>query len=124
MYKISIIIPVFNRWNFTQSCLNSLSNLDPEINEIIIIDNASADETRSKIQEYLTKYDNIKYIKNEANLFHSTACNQGYELASSDNIIFLNNDIRIRGNIKDWTTHIIQALNDNPNTIMVQSVER
>jgi GT2 family glycosyltransferase len=117
MYTTSIIIPVFNRWNFTASCLNALINLDATTNEIIIIDNASTDETKTKIQDYLTKYSNIKYIKNDTNKFHSEACNQGYAIASSENIIFLNNDIRVKGNIEDWTKQVGVAIGLNPNCI-------
>lgn len=118
MYMLSIIIPVFNRWNFTASCLNVLFNLDKEKTEIIIIDNGSSDGTQTNIQKYLDSYSNIKYIRNEYNIFHSKACNQGYAVASSDNIIFLNNDIRVKGNHCDWTDMVISAITANPNSLI------
>ncbi len=44
--KVSIIIPVFNQIEFTKKCLNAIfQNTPPDIFEIIIIDNASTDET-------------------------------------------------------------------------------
>lgn len=113
---LSIIIPVFNKWNFTRSCLNDLVRL-PEDHEIIIIDNASSDETSKEItkltDELFIKYPlgcEIRYIRNEDNTFHSKACNQGYRIVTdSENVLFLNNDIRVRDNHSTWTQPIIDA---------------
>ncbi len=63
MNKISIVICCYNKWNFTKSALNDLSKL---LNaELIIIDNASTDETQLE----LAKFSNIIYHKNDALLF-------------------------------------------------------
>lgn len=113
---LSIVIPVFNKWNFTKSCLNDLAQLSEDSNEIIIIDNASSDETPRQIQplidELFLKYPmgcDIRYIRNEENTFHSKACNQGASVATGDYILFLNNDIRVRTNHSSWTNQIIEA---------------
>jgi GT2 family glycosyltransferase len=112
---LSIVIPVFNKWNFTKSCLNDLVQL-PEDHEIIIIDNASSDETATEIHklidELFLKYPlgcEIHYVRNEENTFHSKACNQGFKIASGENVLFLNNDIRVRSNHTGWTKTIIEA---------------
>jgi len=114
---LSIVIPVFNKWNFTKSCLNDLVQL-PDDHEIIIIDNASSDETQVEIKklidELFLKYPlgcEIKYVRNEENTFHSKACNQGYLLAEGENVLFLNNDIRVRANHRTWTFTLNAACN-------------
>lgn len=114
---LSIVIPVFNKWNFTKSCLKDLVQL-PQDHEIIIIDNASTDETSKEItvlfEELHTKYPahgRLIYIKNSENTFHSKACNQGFRRASGENILFLNNDIRVKSNHTGWTKAIIDACN-------------
>ena len=113
--KLSIVIPVFNKWNFTKSCLTDLVQLS-EDHEIIVIDNASADDTRTKMQglidELFLKYPlgcEIQYHRNEVNTFHSKACNQGYRLAQGENVLFLNNDIRVKANHTTWTKPIIDG---------------
>lgn len=108
---LSIIIPVFNKWNFTKSCLKDLSQLSSD-HEIIIIDNASSDETNREMIELersLQLKDTLVYIRNEENTFHSKACNQGYRLATGNNILFLNNDIRIKAGHTSWTIPFIDA---------------
>lgn len=113
---LSIVIPVFNRWNFTKSCLNDLVQLPGASHQIILIDNASTDETPKEIikycEELYQKYPQgctVMYLRNEENKFHSKACNQGLKDALGKYILFLNNDIRVRSNHSGWTKIIVDA---------------
>ena len=62
--KISIVIPIFNKYQFTKACLNDLFKL-PEDNEIIIVDNASTDESYAELSKI--NKTNFVYIKNNVN---------------------------------------------------------
>lgn len=109
--NISIVIPIYNKWNFTKSCLKDLGQL-PKDHEIILIDNASSDETSTEIDKFLVENPtqcHIYYVRNEENTFHSKACNQGFNLALGDYVIFLNNDIRVKSNHSNWTDPIKEA---------------
>ena len=105
---LSIVIPVWNKWNFTKACLTDLEKL-PDDHEIIIVDNGSTDETSQL-------FDNkrIIYHRNPDNFGFARACNIGYGLATASNVLFLNNDIRVKSNYTDWTqsliTHCHEAL--------------
>ena len=103
MKQLSIVIPVFNKFNFTKACLKDLSQL-PDDHEIIIIDNGSSDET----QRFLEDNERIIYKRNNINLGFAKACNIGYSLATATNILFLNNDIRVQSNFTDWTNSLIE----------------
>jgi len=103
MKKLSIVIPVFNKYNFTKSCLQDLSQL-PADHEVIVVDNGSTDETA----EQLKNNTQIVYHRNSENLGFAKACNIGYSLATSDNVLFLNNDIRVKSNHTDWTAELIK----------------
>ncbi len=108
---LSIVIPVYNKWNFTKSCLMDLLQL-PADHEIIIIDNASADNTHKEmveIERSLQYKDKLTYIRNEENTFHSKACNQGFRLSQGGNVLFLNNDIRVKSNHDSWTKPLLEA---------------
>lgn len=110
MPKLSIIIPIFNKYAFTKSCLNDLFKLSDD-HEIIVVDNASSDESYAE----LSKIDkpNFKLIRNEVNNFHSKGCNQGYQVASSENILFMNNDIKVKSNHENWTDSLIKYCEDD-----------
>lgn len=101
---LSIVIPVYNKYNFTKSCINDLLHL-PEDHEIIVVDNGSSDET----QQSLDGNKEIVYHRNTENLGFAKACNIGYGLASAENILFLNNDIRVKDRKDTWTQELIQA---------------
>lgn len=103
---LSIVIPVFNKFNFTKSCLNDLSKL-PSDHQIIIVDNGSTDETQSSLQDSTE----ITYIRNDTNLGFAKACNIGYGRSLSNNVLFLNNDIRVRSQNDveySWTAPLVQ----------------
>ncbi|SDN44284.1 Glycosyltransferase, GT2 family [Desulfonauticus submarinus] len=89
--KISIIIPVYNQVEYTRRCLYILSYvLKKFLNcEVIVIDNASSDETSNFLKQVSG---NFKVITNKENLGYTLACNQGAEEASGEFLLFLNND--------------------------------
>lgn len=100
---LSIVIPVFNKYNFTKSCLNDLSKL-PSDHEIIVVDNGSIDETQSSLENS----SEIKYVRNDCNRGFAFGCNFGYKIAKGDNVLFLNNDIRVKSNHDSWTQLLLK----------------
>ena len=100
---LSIVIPVYNKYAFTRSCLNDLSKL-PDDHEIIVVDNGSTDET----QKELENNKRIVYLRNNDNRGFAFACNSGYNVATAPNVLFLNNDIRVKSNYTDWTADLIK----------------
>ena len=107
MKKISICIAVFNKFAFTKNCLKDLKQLKDV--EIIIVDNGSSDET----QEELIKDKEIIYFRSELNGGFAFGSNIAYNLSTSDNVLFLNNDIAVRSNKEYWIDGIVEKIKDN-----------
>lgn len=109
-FKLSIVTPVFNNCKFTERYLTDLVRLTPD-HEIIIVDNASTDETEKVVKKFIdSKQDNqpqIVYVKNKTNEGFSRASNLGYELSKSLNVLFLNNDIYVKNNHSNWTDSLL-----------------
>jgi GT2 family glycosyltransferase len=105
--RLSIITPVFNKVNFTKSYLSDLSKLPDDV-EIIIVDNASSDETEAE----LSKNKRITYIRNNENIGFGRASNIGFQVASAPNVLFLNNDVRVKSNHTNWIDVIIKEARD------------
>ena len=103
---LSIVIPCYNKFNFTKSCLTDLSKL-PNDHEIIIIDNGSSDETKLQLESSKE----ITYHRNDINLGFARASNIGYGLSTANNVLFLNNDIRVKsgiyGDYTNWTKPLL-----------------
>ena len=108
--KFSIIIPNYNGAQFLSDCLNSLDLS----NEIIIVDNASKDESLSKIKElkHSLKIENCKLKINQINLGFAKAVNQGIKMAKNDYVVVCNNDLIVA---KNYFSLISQAIKDYPN---------
>lgn len=114
---ISIIIPVFNKIELTQQCLENLfRNTDYSNYEVIIIDNASSDNTAQYLKEITAKNNKIKIITNPVNYGFAKANNQGAELAQGEYIVLLNNDtIPLKG----WLTALYTSIQEDSNTGIV-----
>lgn len=95
VYKISIIIPTYNREEYLKKTIDSVINQTIGFNniELIIIDDGSIDNTQKIIEDYKTRYSNIKtrYLKENTG-FPGKPRNIGMKLASSEYIMFLDSD--------------------------------
>ena len=90
-YPVSIVIPVFNKVEYTRKCVEALAaTVDPgEFIEIVLVDNGSTDGTR----EFLASLGgDVVVVRNTTNFGFAAACNQGARVARGRNIVFLNND--------------------------------
>ena len=91
MLLISIIIPAYNIENYIAKCLDSLLNQTYKNIEIIVVNDGSSDNTGKVIDDYVSKYKNIKVIHKE-NAGVSAARNKGIEVANGDYIGFVDGD--------------------------------
>lgn len=94
--KISIIILCYNKVEFTEKCLRSLfKNTHYKNYEVIVVDNASVDETPGLLESY---GDRIKFIHSNKNLGFVGGNNFAVEYTSGDFFVFLNNDTEVLPN--------------------------
>ncbi|MCY4356429.1 MAG: glycosyltransferase [Gammaproteobacteria bacterium] len=86
--EISILLVFFNQAHLSYLCLESLLEHGDVPFEIIIVDNASTDQTN----ELLQRLDQVTVQHNDSNLGFVHAVNQGAQLAKSPCLLLLNND--------------------------------
>lgn len=108
--KSSVVIPNFNGQKLLEKNLPGVLLLS--VDEIIIVDDASTDNSVNFLSE---KYPKIKIIKNETNLGFIKSVNKGVEKASEEIIILLNNDVAP----KDDFMGIINKYFENSKTFAV-----
>ena len=89
--EVSILLVLHNQAALTLACLQSIREAVDCPAEVIIIDNASTDETHS----LLDRVDSAEITYNAENVHFLRACNQGAPLARGRFILLLNNDARL-----------------------------
>ena len=93
MYNtVDIIIVNWNSGHQLQICLESINKImtaDFELTQVVIVDNASTDESLKG-----SKYMNLpfRFVNNSNNRGFATACNQGALGSTADFLLFLNPD--------------------------------
>ncbi len=109
----SIVIPVFNKVSYTEACLDQLSKTLPHNfkGEIIVVDDASSDETPSVLERFAGQDERIKVLRNSKNSGFIKSCNRGAEAASGEILIFLNNDTLP---LPGWLPPLLRVLRDKP----------
>jgi GT2 family glycosyltransferase len=111
--KVSVVTPNYNGLKFLNSYFETLLIQSRFIEEIIIIDNASTDGSVEFIEEFIRSPNypiDIILIRNDENLGFAPAVNQGIEIAKSEYIYSLNNDVEL-----EWNTleEIIKAMDES-----------
>lgn len=91
MYKLSIIIPIYNTSKFLDQCLNSINNQKYNNYEIILVNDGSTDNSEQICLEFCEKNDRFKYYK-KTNGGSSSARNFGLSKATGDFISFIDSD--------------------------------
>ena len=92
MKTIGVIIPNYNSGIYIKRCLDSLLEQEYRVNEIIVVDDCSTDESTKIVKEYTKKYNNIILLENEKNMGVSYSRNRGIENTKSEYIMFCDSD--------------------------------
>lgn len=97
MYKLSIIIPVYNIEKYLERCINSIITQNTNECEIILVDDGSTDTSSNICDFYSKQYDYIHTI-HQINQGLSCARNTGIKNAKGDYIWFIDGDDYIENN--------------------------
>ena len=110
MQKLSIIIVNWNSGNYLKDCVDSVilsKGLAEDEIEIIIVDNASADDSYL----FAENKTGVKLIKSKINLGFAKACNIGVNSANAKYILLLNPDTLVK---TDTLQLSLSFLENNP----------
>lgn len=88
--KLSIIIPNYNSAKTILNTLASISSQDHLIDEILLIDDASTDNSVSLVRKY---YPRVKIFENNKNSGAGFSRNVGITNATGDYLLFIDSDI-------------------------------
>ena len=90
--KVSIIVPIYNASEYLTRSIESILNQSYENIEVILIDDASTDNSKEIIKKYALKDSRIKPIYSEVNQGVSRTRNMGLKILSGDYVMFIDSD--------------------------------
>lgn len=115
--KVSIVIPIYNRWSLTHQCLYDIYNHCTHVDEVVIVnDNSPDDDVYGGLNWWKsTKMLPIRELRLKENVMFLRASNIGMQKATGDVIILLSNDVRLNGDI---VQPILDILGKQPDTLV------
>ena len=113
--QISVIIPNWNGIEHLPTCLDSLRAQSFRDFEIIVVDNASSDESRELLARI---YPEVHLIPLDRNHGFTGACNAGLRLARGEICVLLNNDTEADSR---WLAEVLAAFERHPEAGLVAS---
>jgi GT2 family glycosyltransferase len=112
--RISVIIPNWNGAHHLPTCLDSLAAQTLAEHEVIVVDNASRDDSLA----VLARYPSVRVLALDENRGFTGACNAGFRAAAGEIQALLNNDTEVD---PDWVTHVAAAFAAHPEVGLVAS---
>lgn len=91
MYRVSIIVPVYNQEKFLDECLDSIVDQDMDEYQVLLIDDGSTDRSKEICERYIKRYSFFQYIYQE-NSGLGSARNTGIRYAEGTYILFVDSD--------------------------------
>lgn len=95
--SISIIIPMYNVEDYIADCLHSILKQIQNVDEIIIIDDGSTDNSYNICENIIINNKNV-VLKQQKNKGPGAARNYGIDIAKGDYILFLDSDDMLKEN--------------------------
>jgi N-acetylglucosaminyl-diphospho-decaprenol L-rhamnosyltransferase len=110
--ELDVVVVNYNAGQAIIDCLTLLRE-QASVESIVVIDNASTDDSVERIER---EHGGVRIIRNERNSGFAAAANQGIRATSSPNVLLLNPDADVR---PGFVETLGRALDDHPKAGMV-----
>jgi GT2 family glycosyltransferase len=90
--NLSIIVLNFNGKDVLQNCLRSVMESEYKDFEVIVVDNASTDESPKVALEFASRDSRVRLLQNSSNLGFCAGYNAGAMIAKGNYLALVNND--------------------------------
>jgi glycosyltransferase involved in cell wall biosynthesis len=89
---VSVVIPTYNRSQLIERAVNSVRSQSYRDLEVIVVDDASTDDTRDRVEAIQRVDSRVRYVRHETNRGAQAARNTGIEAAHGKFNAFLDSD--------------------------------
>jgi len=115
--NVSVIVLNYNQAQTTLECLDALARAESDlIRDIIVVDNGSNPEEVAILRTRKAHQDDFTLVEVGINRFFGEGNNIGVDFATSDYIVFLNNDAFVQ---PGWIEVLASTMRDDPTVAAV-----
>jgi len=107
--RIDIIIPTYNYGRFLDQCLSAVIGQTRGDFSVLVIDNASEDDTPTIMARWLKRDVRVRYLRNDTNLGHIDSMKKAYRLTSAEYVVLLPADDLWQPNFLETTAGALDA---------------
>jgi len=118
--KVSIIVLNWNQPELTVDCVNSVLKQGYKDFEILLVDNASEDDSAEILRKEFDHNRKIRIVENSENLGYAGGNNEGVRHSKGEYVVILNNDTTVE---KNWLKSLVEDLESDKHIGSVSSVE-
>lgn len=113
--SVAVVIPTFNSASTIERALASVVCQTRLPDEVIVIDNASADDTISRVRAFAARHQKVIWQIEilPVNMGPGAARNRGWDLAKSDLIAFLDSDDSWRPEKLEMQCEVVRRFSDS-----------
>lgn len=102
---VSVIIVNYNGERFLRECVESVLNTDYPSFEVVVVDNASTDQSLDIMKGAFGSAAKLKIVQNKENVGHAQGCNIGASRALGEYVVFLDSDTTVDRN---WLRELLR----------------
>lgn len=115
--NLEILVFTYNRAKMLQETLETICKQTAQGFDIIVLDNASTDDTKEAVEEIKNKYSqrNIKFVSCEKNIGAPANGDRGMEMASKEWTMLFHDDDLMH---PDYVKNAMELLEKNENAVM------
>lgn len=107
---VTVIVPIYNGEKYISQCLNALIKQDYQNIKIVVVNDASSDNSAEVVNEFAKKDSRITLINNKENGGVSFARNCALKMLESDYVCFVDSDDWVEPN---YISTLVNMFDDN-----------
>ena len=112
--ELTVVLVTYNAWEWTERALRALVDTTEVAYELVVVDNASSDATRSR----LAAIDNARVSLQDGNRGYGVAANLGVIMARAPRVLLLNSDALVQ---PGWLAPLLDVLDGEDDVAAVGS---
>lgn len=114
--RVSVVIPNYNHARLLPRCLDAVLTQSVPADEVLVLDDASTDDSRQVLDGYARRFPRLRVLPNERNLGVVATMNRGLSLATGDYVGFFAADDEVLPGLFE---HALPMLQRHPRAGMV-----